>query len=405
MMELMERKNTKEEWKLPKNIRQIGEPGQGIKVLIEDYAYTYLHQLAKANLTCMKTAVLVGRIDGSTGVYVQGALEIDMGQEPKKWFSNEHWRDIFQMIQNWFEGLEVVGWFLANPGFPPVLTEELKNLHSRNFSGKQYVFFQMDVLEQEEVVYMRSETGLSPVCGYYIYYEKNDRMQAYMSRQKGGAGIETEGILKDRAAARFRNVMQEKKEQNAQKKTLAFLYTACTFLVMVILVIGVTLINNYDRMANMENTIHYISESLNDASEQDAEAAMEQENRQAAAEAEKPEELPTENANDGEGTEEPDQEEPDQTEPEEVSATEETAEAEEKPEEEVKEEEKPEEEVQEAMSQAVQEPEQYRIQAGDTLLEICRARYGDEDMVKKICEINGLENSDKIYVGETILLP
>lgn len=381
----MERKNTKEEWKLPKNIRQIGEPGQGIKVLIEDYAYTYLHQLAKANLTCMKTAVLVGRIDGNTGIYVQGALEIDMGQEPKKWFSNEHWRDIFQMIQNWFEGLEVVGWFLANPGFPPVLTEELKNLHSRNFSGKQYVFFQMDVLEQDEVVYMRSETGLAPACGYYIYYEKNDRMQAYMSQQKGGAGIEPEGILKDRAAARFRNVMQEKKEQNAQKKTLAFLYTACTFLVMVILVIGVTLINNYDRMANMENAIHHISESLDDSSEQNVEAAMEQENQQAAAEAEKPEELPTENTND-------------QEEPEEASASEETAE-------ETFAEEKPEEEVQEVMSQAVQEPEQYRIQAGDTLLEICRARYGNEDMVKKICEINGLENSDKIYVGETILLP
>lgn len=396
MMELMERKNAKEEWKLPKNIRQIGEPGQGIKVLIEDYAYTYLHQLAGDNLTCMKTAVLVGHSDGNNGIYVQGALETDMGQDQRKWFSNEHWRDIFQMLQNWFEGQEVVGWFLANPGFPPVLTEELKNLHNRNFSGRNYIFFQMDVLEREEVVYMRGEAGLAPVCGYYIYYEKNDRMQAYMSQQKGGVGIEPEGVLKDRAAARFRNVMQEKKEQNIQKKTLAFLYTACTFLVMVILVIGVTLINNYDRMANMENAIHRISESLEEPEQPDIEEGMEQENQQAVAAAEKisEEEVQTEengrpDSTDADLTEEQSEE------PEEKDEQEESGEASEQPE----------EEAQEVMSQAVQEPEQYRVQAGDTLLEICRSRYGNEDMVEQVCEMNGLDNSDKIYVGEIILLP
>lgn len=384
----MERKNTKEEWKLPKNVRQIGEPGQGIKILIEDYAYTYLHQLAEANLTCMKTAVLVGKMEQDAGIYVQGALEIDMGQEPGKWFSNEHWRDIFQTVQSWFEGMEVVGWFLSNPGFPPVLTEELKSLHSRNFSGKQYVFFQMDILEREEVVYARGESGLAPVCGYYIFYEKNDRMQAYMSQQRGGAGIEPEGILKDRAAARFRNVMQEKKEQNAQKKTLAFLYTACTFLVMVVLVIGVTLINNYDRMANMEHAIDRISESLDDSPGTAIEEAVEQENQQALAV------LPPEPENTSEEPEKAPAAEEDSSE--EISEEEKS---EEKPEE------KPEEEVQEAMSQAVQEPEQYRVQEGDTLLEICRDRYGNEDMVKKVCEINELDDSDKIYVGEIILLP
>ena len=44
----------------PKNIRQIGEPGAGRKILIEDYVYTYLRQLAEDDLTCMKTAILVG---------------------------------------------------------------------------------------------------------------------------------------------------------------------------------------------------------------------------------------------------------------------------------------------------------------------------------------------------------
>ena len=64
-----------------------------------------------------------------------------------------------------------------------------------------------------------------------------------------------------------------------------------------------------------------------------------------------------------------------------------------------------EEETQEVISQAVREPERYQIQKGDTLLEISRLRYGTDEMVKKICEINGLEDGDKIYVGEIILLP
>ena len=45
MMELTENKKEKGIWKLPKNVRQIGEPGSSTRILIEDYAYTYLHQM------------------------------------------------------------------------------------------------------------------------------------------------------------------------------------------------------------------------------------------------------------------------------------------------------------------------------------------------------------------------
>lgn len=393
-MELIEDRDAKEKWKLPKNVRQIGEPGSARKILIEDYVYTFLHQMAQNNLTCMKTAVLLGRTEGNAAIYIRGAVEADMGQEIREWFNHEHWREIFQKIRTWFEGEEVVGWYMANPGFPPVLTEELRHLHMRNFSREDQVFFQTDVLDQEEIFYLYQDHGLAPACGYYIYYEKNDRMQAYMSRKKGGAGIEPEGMLKDRAAARFRNVMQEKKEQSVQKKTLAFLYTSCMFLILVILVIGVTMVNNYDRMTSMEHALHQISESLENEEEpkevltdDSIEAAMEEENRLAAAETE------------GADTRE-EQKETDAAEPENVG--------EEQPEEEQQNEpeEQPEpEEMQEAVSQEVKEPERYRVEKGDTLLEISRLRYGTDDMVGKICEINGLEDGDKIYVGETILLP
>ena len=413
-MELLERKNAKENWKLPKNVRQIGEPGQGIKILIEDYVYTFLHQVAETNLTCIKTAVLVGRVEKGQGIYVQGALEVDMGQDMKKWFTHDQWRDIFQEIHTWFEGMDVIGWYMANPGFPPVLSEEIKKIHGRNFSGDNRLFFQTDILDNEEVFYVCGEKGLAPVCGYYIYYEKNDRMQAYMSRRRGGAGIEREGIIRDRATARFRNVMQEKREQSSQKKVLAFLYTSCTFLVMVILVIGITLVNNYDRMSHMEHAIDNISESLagarNTGSQEEVEEAVRLENQQALADQDgqapdgEPETNDDEQA-DAEGeeakTEEPDAPDDGISEPDGQDTSEESTE----PDEEAPDSSENPEPVQEVMSQAVSQPERYVVNKGDTLLNICRTRYGTEDMLDKILELNELSDSDIIYVGEIILLP
>ena len=368
----------------PKNIRQIGEPGAGRKILIEDYVYTYLRQLAEDDLTCMKTAILVGYPETEV-LYIQGAFEVDMGQERKCWFGNEQWRDIFEVLQNWFEGMEVVGWYLSNPGFPLALTEEVKVIHGRHFSGDQYVFLQMNALENEEVFYGKSEFGLAPLNGYYIYYEKNEAMQAYMSGQKKGMGIEPEGILEDRAALRFRSVMQEKREHHAQKKAMTFLGTACVFLAMVILVIGVTLVNNYDRMSNMENEIYRISENL-DHTEGDTElaTAVEEENQEAidnmdekdAAEQDLAEESSSGQSDEPETSLE---ESPD------IGTVEEP--------------------VQEALSQAVQQPEQYTVKTGDTLSRISRQRYGTDTMVREICDANGLEDGDKIYAGQTIVLP
>ncbi|MCC8163761.1 MAG: LysM peptidoglycan-binding domain-containing protein [Lachnospiraceae bacterium] len=363
----------KREGTFPRNTRQIGEPGQGTRVFIEDYVYTYLRQLAGDKLTCMRTAVLLGHHDDS-GVYIQGALEADMGQERGKWFSNEEWSEIFRNVQIWFDGLEVLGWYLSNPGFPVTLTDELISLHRRHFPGQGTVFFLTDILENEEGFFRQEENGLVPLSGYYIYYEKNERMQAYISRQHGGLSIEPEGVLTDRAA-RFRSAMQEKKEKNSQRRLMTVLYTACTFLVMVILVIGVTMINNYDRMTSMESALYRISESLDEETEEDVEQAAQEENRLAAEEVAEKTDMQTEEALSEAVT------------PKAEEMQEEVAAAEE----------------QQSTEEA--EPERYLVQAGDTLLGICRAKYGGDEQLEEICELNGLEDSDKIYVGQTIVLP
>ncbi|MBD5461099.1 MAG: LysM peptidoglycan-binding domain-containing protein [Lachnospiraceae bacterium] len=47
----------------------------------------------------------------------------------------------------------------------------------------------------------------------------------------------------------------------------------------------------------------------------------------------------------------------------------------------------------------------YVIQKGDTLLNICRKRYGTESRLHEICELNGITNADDIKIGQVILLP
>ena len=104
---------------MPKNMRQIGEPGTGIRILVEDYAYTYLCQLARENLTGMSTVILLGKIREDQAVYIQGAMEIAMGQEINQWFSGENWRSVFEMMKTWFEDLEIVAFSGKIPGAFP----------------------------------------------------------------------------------------------------------------------------------------------------------------------------------------------------------------------------------------------------------------------------------------------
>lgn len=56
-------------------------------------------------------------------------------------------------------------------------------------------------------------------------------------------------------------------------------------------------------------------------------------------------------------------------------------------------------------TQTATQPTSYTIMRGDTLNAICRKKYGDLGMVKQVCELNGIKNPNNIEVGQTILLP
>ena len=101
--------------KLPKNIRQIGERDQVLKLYVEDYVNTYLKQLRPAKGADLRVGLLLGNREIHEDVpyvFVDGALEMETvakdgekvvftedGKRPiRKWktgFPNERYRGGF----------------------------------------------------------------------------------------------------------------------------------------------------------------------------------------------------------------------------------------------------------------------------------------------------------------------
>ena len=51
------------------------------------------------------------------------------------------------------------------------------------------------------------------------------------------------------------------------------------------------------------------------------------------------------------------------------------------------------------------ELEEYVVKQGDTLVAICKIRYGSTIKMQEICEINNIKNADYIAPGQKIYLP
>lgn len=414
MIEIVYKENTKETGQgrkinLPRNVRQIGEPEAGRKIYIEDYVVTYLKKMAKEEALSSRAAILLGNSEWAEGIpylFIRSAAAVknaaDFGEGIP--FTDEAWAEIYETIKEYFAEQDILGWFLSVPGYPTDLDAGLLKTHINYFGGVDKVLMTANPEDGEEDFFAYENGRLTRQRGYYIFYERNEAMQRYMVDTGSGESVETKEGFEDRAARSFRTLVQEKKDLSGQKKVMTFLYTASTFLVMVVLVIGITLINNYEKMEGLELTLSEISRSLDEQEEQAAvntdplTTAMEEENARALEqpegekEAEAPAEqepkeeaepLPQENPEEA-GTEEPEENQPE--EPTEPAETEQPAET--------------------ALSQSVITiPESYTVQEGDTLLKISRKIYGQDNKIDEICSLNQIHDMNHILVGQKLLLP
>ena len=257
------------ERQLPRNVRQIGNVSDSPKIYVEEYVVTSFAQLCEK---CEKSgkgpmgAFLVGDIQPGTDeeyVYIYGAIQMhDLKMSGNEYVIDEDtWKHAYEDCKQYFEEGEMLGWFVAHPGVPLIPEASTVRLHKKSFPKKNTVFIMKDPVEKDETYYVHKMNDLMEIGGHYTYYEKNPCMQNYMisSRKKNGA-FPTETV-EDRAAKDFRNMVRKRGEGRKGRKSGGLMYAASACLVLVLIIMGVSMINSFDRMKSVQNTLDTLAGS------------------------------------------------------------------------------------------------------------------------------------------------
>ncbi len=388
--------------RLPKNIRQVGTPRSGRRIYVEDYVITYLNQLAKPSNTYARGAILLGeykQVENQGVIFISGALEaqnVEFDIDEIE-FTNEVWTKIYNDVKLFFPDLEVVGWFLSRMGFSTQINDKITKIHLENFPGRDKTLFMVDALEEEEAWYLFENNALKKQSGYYIYYTRNDAMQNYMMTQKNHmVEAETDVAQRDQELLqKYRSRLEQRLEPQKEKreKPVSFLYVASSLLTVAFLALGITVINSYDRLKDLETAFHRIDIMSENTTETpmtnvisvganveplDSETDMTEstETDENTTQADSSSDASSESDKDSESGEA-------------KSETEASTQA------------------TEAAKPVVADgaPKYYTVQDGDTLSSISFQMYHSILYVDNIMEANGMKNGDEIYVGQQILIP
>ncbi len=417
------------EGKMPKNIRQIGQVSGNQRVYLEDYVITYLKQIPTSGET-MRVIILYGKkemMGDELCWFVNGAIgaEKDFFME-KTVIDQESWQHVNEMAERFFPELTVLGWAIAGSDSTKEIEEQILRTQKQFFRPDQKLYFEYNTEEKEEYVYLFEKGKMRQQSGYYIYYERNECMQNYMVSLRA-AERHPEEFEADRAAHQFREVVNEKKQELHRRRSATLMTCVSLVLMLVIMVIGVTMLNNYEKMQNMEQVLYQISGKIDRGAEEAAEmedvqaeagetAEMEDVQAEAGETAEMEDVQTQAEAQVQEENESEDTETPGDADVVTADAASEEADAEKVAEAapSVSREElahagqaSDENQLQEESDAApvAAEPITYVIQRGDTLAKICMKYYGNLSNIDKICEMNSIENKDNILYGQKILLP
>ena len=410
--------------KLPKNVRQIGSPSGNKRIYIEDYVVTYLNYIARPGSTHARGAILLGekkRSDVGDILFISGAvdaqnLEFDMDECE---FTQEIWADIYEQAKENFPDLNVMGWFLSRMGFSTALNEKIEKLHFDNFPGNDKVLYVTDSLESEDAFYMHEHGQLVKQRGYFVYYTKNEAMQNYIIKQRGGLSEEKNSEIQRKDEELIKNY-RKKNETNSKKaeekntNNISLLYVASSFVVLAILAMGITVISNYDKMKDMEVSINRleitateeIADIVTETMSDNKKATISDAQGDASNINETGPEADTEIITEGNTVEIPEtsKDNPENTLDNTAENIQETGGTENT--EPVADTDNPDISTEQTLPVMSEDNmEYYTIVYGDTLSSIAFEKYGSILYAEKIAELNNLDDGDKIYEGQKIALP
>lgn len=385
----------------PKNIKQIGDVSSDKKIYIEDYAFTYINSIAYNSPQEEQAGVLLGELakEGNERcVFVKGVIKAALGDTSDTgiYFNENIWNKIYSDTEKYFPDLSVVGWFAVMPEVTDERMARLKKLHLDNFAGNMKTLYLVDTVEKEEHFYLYENGTLKRQKGYVCFYERNYEMQEYMLERSEKKSCED--ASDDRVIRNIRNVIREKEELKEQRKSGSFMYGVSAFLVVVIIVIGINLMNNYEKMKRLNQSVDNLMNQLegnerggqdgddNGVHDSEASGDISVDGNAIKVNRLSGDVYPLEENSTSDKTER-------ETESDNKAAAETT--------------------------QAISESEtdasvssvktdsysMYTVKQGDTLMGICKRYYGTTTKYQEVMQYNGLDDSDMLYIGQQIKLP
>ncbi len=371
-------KGNEKQPKQPKNVKQIGEIEGNCKIYLEDYVNTYIMNIAKKKSSERYIGILLGETKEYEGIrynFIDAAMEIENREE----LNSNIWNDIYDNKKEHFPQKEIVGWFLIDDEVSKNQMLDIERMHLNNFAGGGKCLFLVERNYMEGSFYIYENRCLKKNSGYNIYYEKNELMQDYMIGSNVGKKVDED--LNDRAITSFRQIINERNEKAAKN---GYMGLVSSFLAVVIIVIGINMINSYEKLKNLDYMMNNISNKVTDISNNELTPVV---NLPGLVEP-KTNEIPTQEQTEAPSetsTEEPTQE-----------PTEKTTEA-------------PTEAQTQKPTQAIKEdekiPEFHIVKEGESIYTISRKYYGSTKYVKEILKYNNIENANKIYPEQKIKLP
>lgn len=383
----------------PKNIKQIGDVSSDKKIYIEDYAFTYINSIAYNSPQEEQAGVLLGELakEGNERcVFVKGVIKAALGDtlDTGIYFNENIWNKIYSDTEKYFPDLSVVGWFAVMPEVTDERMARLKKLHLDNFAGNMKTLYLVDTVEKEEHFYLYENGTLKRQKGYVCFYERNYEMQEYMLERSEKKSCED--ASDDRVIRNIRNVIREKEELKEQRKSGSFMYGVSAFLVVVIIVIGINLMNNYEKMRRLNQSVDNLMNQL-EGNERGGQDGDDKDVHDAEASGDISVDGDAIKVNRLSGDVYPLEENStsDKTERETMSDNNAASET----------------------TQAVSETDasvssvktdsysMYTVKQGDTLMGICKRYYGTTTKYQEVMQYNGLDDSDMLYIGQQIKLP
>lgn len=440
----------KENTKKLDNLKVVGDMECDYHIYLEDYVYTYLYQYAFSDLAKESSAILVGEvyIDSKEAI-IRGIIPIDSMKlsSDNEWIGPEIIEVIEEQRKIYFADQDIIGWMHMQPGYGTMLTIKELREHRNVFEGAGSLFMLVDAINKIESVYVYEDDELKEQSGYCMYYERNEQMQQYMLDHPF-TKKETEEI-KDTVVNQFREIGKIRKEEYKQRRNVSL--TAFTAAVVLIALTGVIVsmngahrngqevMNNQVALQNGVSHDELVDETLNlkieandvnnlpeDAKEVFAQSQVvnevsgmnEGKEIQGDANVADQAALAGENAtkeiavNQGEVAaskesvkEEVEQELVKKEETEQVAKKELVKEEVQQVEAQKQEVTVVSEQIEEVGSKEQENYDIYVVKSGDTLANISFSVYGDASKSVEVAKLNGLDNTNQIYVGQKLKMP